>query len=237
MKKLQIENPCPKKWENMQGEDAIRLCESCDRNVENFTDKSVAEIVEILKSRKERTCARVFSSQLNPVKKIAAAVLIGGMLLGGSCSPKVSNETTEVEFYTKKNRKNQGYVKIDDESIIPVVENASGKIPVNIEGIVFDKKGEPLEDCVIAINEIGTMSREGGVFSINGEIEKKDYDSIIVRVHRQRNYSGSASIPLKNLNMKKGIKVYLMDVEIRKYKSGDPIIIGGITIESPIRNS
>ncbi|MGK0391265.1 MAG: hypothetical protein ACI94Y_004027 [Maribacter sp.] len=71
----------------MQGDNKKRYCASCEHHVEDFTDKSIEEIVGILENREGRTCGRLRRNQLNPIKKIAAAVLIGGVLMGVSCSP------------------------------------------------------------------------------------------------------------------------------------------------------
>ena len=85
MKKLEIKAPCSEDWTKMQGGDKKKYCASCEHHVEDFTDKSIEEIVGILENREGRTCGRLRASQLNPIKKIAAAVMIGGMLAG--CQP------------------------------------------------------------------------------------------------------------------------------------------------------
>ena len=39
----QIANPCPKKWENMRGDDQRRFCEQCQLHVHNLSTMSVSE--------------------------------------------------------------------------------------------------------------------------------------------------------------------------------------------------
>lgn len=88
MKKLEIKAPCSENWEKMQGDGKKRYCASCDHHVEDFTDKSVEEIIKTLESREGRTCGRLRTSQLNPIKKIAATVMVGAMLAG--CQPEAN---------------------------------------------------------------------------------------------------------------------------------------------------
>lgn len=234
MKKLQIQTPCSKKWEDMQGKSAIRHCESCNRNVEDFINKSIEEIVEILENRKERTCARIFSSQLNPVKKMAAVVLIGGMLMGGSCSPKTSKITLDsIEYDTRKNDVGEGYIEMESDSVISVKSDDKGNIPVSFEGVIYNEEGKLLEDCIISVGNFGTLSKENGEFAVQGTVKENIYKSTIVRIYRRASHK-QISIPLEVLNHKKGLKIYLKEIEI---KPNTPIIIGKITIESPIRNS
>lgn len=56
---VKVASPCPVKWEDMTGGDAIRHCRQCDLHVYNFSNMKAAEAERILASRTpgERLCA------------------------------------------------------------------------------------------------------------------------------------------------------------------------------------
>ena len=65
-KYLNIEKPCPEKWENMKIGVHSRFCENCQKNVMDFTNKSREEILAyILTHRNQKVCGRVKKSQLD----------------------------------------------------------------------------------------------------------------------------------------------------------------------------
>lgn len=57
---IRVASPCSAKWEQMSGDNRIRHCHACNLNVYNFSEFSEQEIREILASRKERLCGRLF---------------------------------------------------------------------------------------------------------------------------------------------------------------------------------
>lgn len=64
--KLKIDEPCPADWNQMKIGLHARFCDSCDKNVYDFTDKSRAEIIAYLLSNpNERTCGRLRPDQFD----------------------------------------------------------------------------------------------------------------------------------------------------------------------------
>ncbi|HRO77001.1 MAG TPA: energy transducer TonB [Crocinitomicaceae bacterium] len=63
---LEIKNPCSENWETMKIGLNSRFCDSCQKNVIDFTTKSREEILEYLLTRQnERVCGRIYRSQLD----------------------------------------------------------------------------------------------------------------------------------------------------------------------------
>ncbi len=52
--------PCPITWESMVGDDRVRHCSGCDRNVYNLSDMSTAEAEKFIMENGDTQCARLF---------------------------------------------------------------------------------------------------------------------------------------------------------------------------------
>lgn len=42
--KLKVASPCPAKWEDMKGDDAVRHCDSCDKDVFQISNMSTEQV-------------------------------------------------------------------------------------------------------------------------------------------------------------------------------------------------
>jgi len=90
---------CPADWSKMKPCEQGRLCGSCQKTVVDFTQKSDAEILEMLSKREEKVCGRFYAHQLNrPVRKgfsfqriFSSALLLFGV--GCQSHPNLSVET------------------------------------------------------------------------------------------------------------------------------------------------
>ncbi|MCW5932509.1 MAG: energy transducer TonB [Bacteroidetes bacterium] len=64
--RIDIKKPCPENWETMKIGLHSRFCDSCQKNVIDFTNKDRREILEyLLTNRKDKVCGRVYRSQLD----------------------------------------------------------------------------------------------------------------------------------------------------------------------------
>ncbi|HZE97636.1 MAG TPA: hypothetical protein VE981_11465 [Planctomycetota bacterium] len=57
---LKISSPCPKKWDDLVGNDRIRYCGQCKLNVYNFADMTQTEISGIVRKTEGRLCASIY---------------------------------------------------------------------------------------------------------------------------------------------------------------------------------
>ena len=55
---IQIDDPCPKNWDEMDGDDQVRFCNACEKSVFNFAEMSSQEVHDVLCSG-QSVCARV----------------------------------------------------------------------------------------------------------------------------------------------------------------------------------
>lgn len=59
--KLKVASPCPASWDQMKGDDAVRHCESCDKDVFQISHMSTEQVEHFLLARKGlRTCVRFY---------------------------------------------------------------------------------------------------------------------------------------------------------------------------------
>jgi hypothetical protein len=58
--KLRIASPCPARWEDMGGDDRIRFCDQCKKNVYNLSAMTTAEATEVIAANPGRLCARIY---------------------------------------------------------------------------------------------------------------------------------------------------------------------------------
>jgi len=207
MKQLKINNPCSKKWEEMQGEGKIRHCESCDYAVMDLTDKSQEELIELIEKSEKRICARVRKSQLDPVKKIAAAVMLGSVLLG--CSPRIDYGYDE--FMAKQNSKaGIFYDKTFPARNIPDIH---GNIPVKIKGTLYgeDNIYEPLPFATIWIASDNKLIK-----GAKSEVDFFEFDTVLNYKEFNKakiffSYVGYKrdSIPLSEINGVQDLKIIM----------------------------
>lgn len=58
--KISIAKPCPARWEDMGGDQRVRFCDHCRKNVYNISAMSAAEATALLHEQNGNLCARIF---------------------------------------------------------------------------------------------------------------------------------------------------------------------------------
>ncbi len=57
---LRIATPCKAPWENMDGDERVRFCRECNRNVYNLSAMTDAEARRVVSEREGRLCVRFY---------------------------------------------------------------------------------------------------------------------------------------------------------------------------------
>jgi hypothetical protein len=60
LEELRIARPCPARWDDMQGDDRVRFCGSCQKNVYNLSALSRAEAMRLVAEHEGRLCALLY---------------------------------------------------------------------------------------------------------------------------------------------------------------------------------
>lgn len=63
--KIQIPKPCFENWNHMKPSESGKFCDSCSKNVVDFTAMKTTEIQEYFIQNKGKTCGRFYSAQLD----------------------------------------------------------------------------------------------------------------------------------------------------------------------------
>jgi len=96
--RIRIAKPCPASWDDMQGDERVRHCTQCRRNVYNLREMSREEAARLIESREGKVCVRIYRREDGRVmtadcpkglararRRIAAAVLaVASMVLFGA---------------------------------------------------------------------------------------------------------------------------------------------------------
>jgi hypothetical protein len=57
---LQIASPCQAKWEDMTGDDKVRFCSQCQKNVFNISNMDAAKAESLIVQKQGRLCLRMY---------------------------------------------------------------------------------------------------------------------------------------------------------------------------------
>ena len=58
--RVEIRTPCPMDWDLMEGNDQVRFCGRCKKNVFNIKAMTEAEAVSLFEDSGEKVCARIY---------------------------------------------------------------------------------------------------------------------------------------------------------------------------------
>lgn len=171
---LHIPTPCHEDWDKMTTIEKGKYCNSCKKNVIDFTGMSDSQLVSFFKKpQNNNTCGRFLDEQLNrnfdiPKKRIPFAKYVVQILLP--------------LFFAGLKSYSQGSAKIKVDSLkessigssIDISKTILGNVSSfdfkKIEGHVFDKSGNPIPYSSIVLKETktGTTTDSNGYYSIPG---------------------------------------------------------------------
>ncbi|NMM49911.1 carboxypeptidase-like regulatory domain-containing protein [Marinigracilibium pacificum] len=168
---ISISNPCAEKFENFTPTNNGGFCQSCQKNVIDFTNMSDTEIVRYFKSNSTKTCGRFSSKQLrtyeNPSKQFRFPDIgflktgFLGLSLMLLSKPLTANENnklkSKIELIQSNNLEIKSTVDCSEQEFI-------------VYGIVKDNSGEgiPAVNVLIKGTSRGTVTDIEGKFELSG---------------------------------------------------------------------
>jgi hypothetical protein len=60
LKNIDVASPCSASWDDMVGDDRVRLCGSCEKNVYNFSEMSKDEVAKLLLESNYSICGQFY---------------------------------------------------------------------------------------------------------------------------------------------------------------------------------
>ena len=167
---LEVIEPCTEEWAKMKagGENNSRFCDSCQKNVIDFTRMSNKEMLRFINS-KENICGRFRKEQLGLHEErllserfISNLQLIKAGILSFLLTIGISNRADACNNHTTL-----GEVEIEQPLNIPQVKQDAQDSLITVRGVVTDDQGEPLPGVNILLK--GRL--DGTVSDIDGKFE------------------------------------------------------------------
>jgi TonB-dependent SusC/RagA subfamily outer membrane receptor len=209
--KLSITEPCHENWQNMNPTEQGRYCNSCVKEVIDFTCMSDTEVLYyFINKKKENVCGRFYNDQLN--REIAKPkyeksktmwywnyfVMLFLLLVKGNASKaQVVIEQYPAEQQSKSN--------IEEKCT-----SIKGKVDINrkfdIAGKITDESGVPVAGASVVIKgkKIGTQSNVDGTYQLKN-VSVKDILTVssvgFASKEIRSNDSGKNDCVLKEMRM------------------------------------
>ena len=241
MTQLQIPEPCPQKWSEMQSLNSdCRFCAVCTKNIFDFTHKTDAEILEHLRKNNGNICGKFRPDQLNrpllaPVKNTRrtglTAIAASFATLLSAQQPAAEKPATQTPIEQSPNRdvlgglQHYNYLDSNDLRVI------SGKI--------LDENNEPLMGASIwhEGSNTSTQTDLDGIFNLKILVEK--LDSSDLNLHIRFTGYPEKMVPLPKQVLKENLALLpettrfsIQDI----YVLGGPEVIAKPNLKSKFRN-
>lgn len=131
--RIRIASPCPASWKDMKGDDQVRFCEGCRKNVYNLSALSRDEAERLIQFRDGKLCALLYRRRDGTVltadcpigqrtvrERIAlrfAAILAAALTLFGLEALVSKTKRVSEPQISKAARPHGGQLKLTDEEI------------------------------------------------------------------------------------------------------------------------
>lgn len=170
---LKIENPCQESWNAMSKNDGGKHCESCNKNVVDFSQLNDSEIIKYLsKNNSSKICGRLETHQLSRIIKADINhkpkfnKLIAALFLFGAAKSAVAQTQTQPSQHQTINSKskNENLKNTANQQI-----NEQDSLTKVIEGIVIaeeDKLAIPGVHVKIKGSNAGAVTDAKGKFKL-----------------------------------------------------------------------
>ena len=142
---LKISEPCHESWNEMTNSEKGRFCQSCQKEVIDFTNLSDRAIAQTFKKAKGNICGRFNNLQLNrsiahePTLYQNTRLKVAGLMFSGLLmSSQLAGQTTQNQP-TNTEQTNQEPAHSQDKKTIPNIITIKGHAKPKLEENVFDK--------------------------------------------------------------------------------------------------
>ncbi|MEZ4953782.1 MAG: carboxypeptidase-like regulatory domain-containing protein [Saprospiraceae bacterium] len=199
-----IPTPCHEKWINMDQRPNGRFCQTCQKTVIDFSNKSDREVAAYFQKTNENVCGKFRQDQLRrPVhfeqaktlgrRLRALGLLVPGLLVGGAATGQNLEKPLTEQLEIDHSLSLLGYV-----SPQPIKR---------VKGVVKNEYGDPLIGVTVMVKNtaLGTVTDINGEYEINVPIPQNGSDAAL-----EFSYTGFHSVEVHiSLNSIEGNNVVM----------------------------
>jgi hypothetical protein len=168
--RLSIQNPCHEKWENFISTASGGFCQSCNKNVMDFTKKTDLEIIKFLKRKPANSCGRFRPEQLKAYSipgNYRLSIKPSRMLL------RAGFISLLIAFINKPTMAQTPAKPVTEQTPAQKLKASPGGKRF-ISGIVVDNDSVPMPgvNVVVAGMDIGVVTDANGRFELSEPIKE-----------------------------------------------------------------
>lgn len=164
LKRVRVASPCNASWDAMTGDDKVRLCRQCDRNIYNIAAMSATDAAALLRNTTERTCIRLH-------RRSDGTVMTADCPTGLRAYRQKAGRMVATAFAMVL-----GVFSVANAQRFPRGDSSGTRsetfieVP-RIEGSVLDQTGAPIENALITVTtssrkKITTKTNAKGYFQL-----------------------------------------------------------------------
>ena len=176
---LDIDKPCFEKFEKFKTTGDGGFCDSCQKEVIDFTKMSDGEIFHYFKNENKSTCGRFHHSQIKTYSEIASTKgklsfnMVGAWLMSFSLLSFLPISNSHAKNYEQPNSK---YITQKKDNEKQNTDSQTDKKEHVVQGVVVDENNEPLPGVSIVLKgtAIGMIADIDGRFKFHETLKAGD---------------------------------------------------------------
>ncbi|MCX2744125.1 carboxypeptidase-like regulatory domain-containing protein [Mangrovivirga sp. M17] len=223
---LSIDSPCSEKFQNFTPTTNGGFCQSCQKNVVDFTKMTEAEIIQYFNTTKSNTCGRFTSGQLKTYEFNSAQFKfphfrwIGTGLLGLSLILAGTPALAKA--------KSASIIPVEVNQTVNTIDSHNRKVSIpgfTVNGTVTDEEGEMLP----GVNVIIKGTNRGTVTDVNGKFSLQGIETGDVLIFSFVGYH-SAEYKVENPSQAASIEI---KIEPMEYELMGEVAVGKVFVSKP----
>ena len=165
---IEVKNPCSESWEEMVGNDQVRLCSHCAKDVNDISTMTRRDAMRLVRRSKGGLCVRY---QLHPIKRTPAfATRVSSIALQTGIAAGVITASIAMADAVYA----QGGVRRFDTVRAEQSEKTGVAVSSSISGYVSDQDGAVIPFAVVSLSNLGTYEYKAVNASEQGFYEFKE---------------------------------------------------------------
>ena len=205
---IRVTDPCTENWDEMSGNDRVRFCSHCSKNVNDISKLTRKQVIQLVRESEGRLCVRyiqhpkthapVFADRLYQISRraplMAAGVMTASLSLAAMTYAQGGIEVLPLESARAASRLSDAKAcetpKSDPASNDPTAEPVSSPTPENISGNIELRQLETIEVQSVMLGAVAFVPEIEYKNPLSVAIQNQDIDSLRDLIARGGNVNG-----------------------------------------------